>query len=275
MRIIIAGGGLKTIEHMTIEVLEAMLVSSKVFVLYHDIKVVESLCRWYYESRNYNTKFPEFISLDQFYKKDVLRIDNYNRATSNIINSLGSDTIGVVCYLTQGNPIAFDSVTQILQERAKSNGYTITMLPGISSLDTVLLDLGIEIAPGIQIYDSSCIVGQNLIPRTDLSCILLQLNVFGTGYISKGKKIKTGTLKLLQDYLLQHYPESHKMNIVRSESSFTNGTIYDFTLLDMDKLDQSLLYGSCLFIPPLTSPKMSKEFEALLGSQEFFEKNYH
>lgn len=272
MDIIIIGAGLKMPEHLTIEALEALCCSKVVFTIFHEVPLVKSTIEWYSKSKHNLELEVDVRSLDDLYESNRLRVHNYILAAETIINEVKNSH--PICYLTQGNPVVFDRVTKEVIKRAEKNNYSYTILSGISSLDTVMSDLRQEIAPGLQIYDSSALVGQNLKPNIELPCILLQLNVFSTSFISKNKILKIGTLEGLKNYLLTFYPPSHQMQFVISESNFSSNIIYSTNLHSLHEVDPKYLSGSCLYIPPLNEPQMDKKFEDTMLSRGFFDQNY-
>jgi len=272
MDIIIVGAGLKMPEHLTIEALEALCCSKVIFTIFHEAPLVKSTIEWYAKSKHNSQLEIDVRSLDELYEPNRLRVHNYMLAADTIIKEVKNGR--PICYLTQGNPVVFDRVTKEVIKRAEKNGYSYEILSGISSLDTVMSDLRKEIAPGLQIYDSSGLVGQNLKPNVELPCILLQLNVFSTSFISKSKILKEGTLEGLKNYLLAFYPPNHEMQFVISESNYSSKIIYSAKLESLDKVDPKYLSGSCLYIPSLNEPQMDEKFVETMLSRDFFDQNY-
>src|SRR5262249_51634122 len=123
-----------------------------------------------------------------------------------------------VAYLTPGNPIVFDRVTQGVVEEAPRRGLSFEVFPGISSLDTMLVDLQRDIAPGLQIYDATSFVAARIEPRVDLDCLLFQIAVFGTPYIAVGHHPQSDAFVYLQEHLLRFYPAEHEIIQVTSAS---------------------------------------------------------
>ena len=91
------------------------------------------------------------------YVEGVIRSENYDRVSNRIIQALDDEP--VVAYVTYGNPLAHDSVAQQLVNHARQAAVPFKVVAGISSIDTLLCDLGVDMAPGIQVYEASWFVG--------------------------------------------------------------------------------------------------------------------
>ena len=85
-----------------------------------------------------------------------------------------------VCAAFYGHPGIFVYPGQEAVRRAREEGFDARMLPGISSLDCLWCDLGIDpAAAGCQIYHATDFVLQRRRPDTAATLVLLQINVIG------------------------------------------------------------------------------------------------
>src|SRR5205823_11514314 len=115
---------------------------------------------------------PKIKSLWPLYQSGVLRRDAYAAEVAAILEAAMQGK--PVAYLTVGNPVFFDSVTQGLLEAGQERELDVRIVAGISSIDTILVDLQRDIAPGLQIYDATALVAYAIKPRVDMACLLLQ-----------------------------------------------------------------------------------------------------
>jgi uncharacterized protein YabN with tetrapyrrole methylase and pyrophosphatase domain len=260
MDLLIVGAGLIIPDQFTIEGLEALCSSKVVFSVYHPKELVEATIEWYCEKTRSENSRTQVISADEFYYQDRVRESNYEIVANKIIESI--EKYGTpICYLTQGNPFNFDKVSSLLIQIAQKKNYSFEVISGVSSIDTIMTDLRKDVAPGLQIFEASCFVGQEIRPDIRFSCLLLQISSFGTNFSTKNRMFDKNNLWKLREYLSSFYPKSHEVSLVRSKTNpDILGKMLSIELENLDKIDISELLGSSLFIPPLTNPKMSDDF---------------
>ena len=118
------------------------------------------------------------VNVLEMYAEGAVRTQNYDRVADTIFQALAeTETVG---YVTYGNPLAYDSVAQNLVRQAQRSGTPFQIVAGISSIDTLLCDLGVDMAPGIQIYEASWLVTSPVRLDVAVAAILLQLGTFGS-----------------------------------------------------------------------------------------------
>ncbi len=271
MDITIVGSGLRVPDQLTIEALEIICSCNTVFTIFHPKELIIETINWYKSKSKDSFPQTKVISLDELYQSNRLRRKNYSEAANTIIN--GVKKYGApIAYLTQGNPVNLDQVTAKVVRQAKELNYTCEVIPGVSSIDTILVDLRVEIAPGLQIFEASSLVGQRLNPDNRLSCIVQQTSHFGTNFIIKGRNPVAGYLSPLKNYLLKFYPEEHKVTFVRSRFNADElSRIKTVELKNLDNIQSNELLGSSLFIPPSRKPEMDKSFANQMTDKKYLE----
>jgi uncharacterized protein YabN with tetrapyrrole methylase and pyrophosphatase domain len=137
-----------------------------------------------------------------------------------------------VAYLAQGNPMLFDPIAQALSSRSQQRGVTIDVRPAVSSIDAILVDLQLNAAPGIQIYETSALIKCGIQPRIDVPCLLVDPCSASAVAFSARSKLRPMTLRSLRDYLRQFYPAEHEVVFVTSAT-----TIGERSRLDRFPLD--------------------------------------
>lgn len=184
----------------------------------------------------------------ELYESGELRQSNYQKAIQLVLDA--AEKAHPVAYLTPGNPVVYDSVTHGIIQGAKERGLKIKVCAGISSIDTLLVDLHQDITGGIQIYDSSTLVTHGICLMPQMATILFQVDVFGTHYALHGKRVANDFLVPLRDYLLKFYPEDHCVTFVRSkESAYMEANISPFRIGELGNIDNQAQVGTSLFIP--------------------------
>lgn len=246
----IVGSGVKFPEHLTLETIAILEKCNSVYTIASHL------------SNEQNT--PCFLkdkikNLWHLYQPDRLRRKNYKAMTEAIVNAAHQES--PIAYLASGNPVVFDSVTQWIIESAEEKNLTVQVFPSISSIDTIMVDLKYEVAPGLQIYDASMLIGLNLKPQIDISCIILQISTFGTSYTTAYRIPQKNCLEPLKTYLMQFYPASHQVHFV--SSSFKNIQAAKIVTISLENIDLNFhnIRGSSLFIPPV--PRRNKNLDFL------------
>jgi uncharacterized protein YabN with tetrapyrrole methylase and pyrophosphatase domain len=260
----IVGSGVKFPEHLTLETIAILEKCNSVYTIAS------------YLANEQNTP-PSLKSkiknLWHLYQPDRLRRYNYKAMTEAIINAAYKES--PIAYLASGNPVVFDSVTQWIIESAKEQNLTVKVFPSISSIDTIMVDLKYEVAPGLQIYDASMLIGLNLKPQINISCIILQISTFGTSYTTAYRIPKKDFLAPLKTYLMQFYPASHQVHLINSSfSNLQTERILSILLENMDALDFDDIRGCSLFIPPVYKPNKNLDFFDKMMDANNFTTNY-
>src|SRR5262245_31796611 len=155
--IFIVGSGLRQVDHLTIE---GMRVLETCEIIYSFIppEFVRLL------PRGLSAKVK---SLRDLFRAGVRRVVIYRAAVALIWHS--ADRHSPMAYLTVGNPVVFDSITAGLLALGRDGQHTVHLVAGISAVDAVMVALGRDYAPGIQVFDASSLVAHRIAPRTDIA----------------------------------------------------------------------------------------------------------
>jgi uncharacterized protein YabN with tetrapyrrole methylase and pyrophosphatase domain len=192
---------------------------------------------------------PAVRSLKPFYKDNQPRRQNYADVTRHILARAGE--LGAVAYLTQGHPIIFDSVATNLYRDGAAQGRTVTFVDGVSSIDTVLMDVRFDPGGGLQIFEATSFVYDKLKFDTRGALLLFQPSVFGMPTPRLTANAPHPDLRLLRDTLLEHYPANHIATFVRSATSFNPPFMIAVEIGALDTVAPSATLASSLFIAPV------------------------
>ena len=102
------------------------------------------------------------VSLWSLYQDGRIRTENYMDVFNAIVELTEVDT--PIAWLTPGHPVIFDSVSASLLTDAKSKGWNVRVIPAVSSIDTMLAELGYDPAHGMLIHEATGLVRRR-IPR--------------------------------------------------------------------------------------------------------------
>ena|ERR1700676_2487145 len=252
----VIGLGVMIPDHVTIQATRAMSQCAKLFSI-----VQESPRLWLPPDKLGQI---EVINALQWYEEDRLRSENYERAARTIINALG----GGMCagYVTYGNPMAYDRVAQNLLQYAQEEGLVVQVVPGISSFDTILCDLRLDMAPGIQIFEASWMLACRIQPCIDVPVLLMQVGAFGSLRTHYTKRQNGSSLIDLVEYFCKMYPRSHQVSLIRSTGQEDHpAVVRDISLGNLCEATAEDLSGASLYIPPVQMAMPQKDILAKMS----------
>ena len=115
----------------------------------------------------------------------------------------------------------------------------------------MLLDIRYDPGRGLQIFEATQFVFQQLKFDTRAALLLFQPSVFGMPTTRLSASAPAPNLGQLRDVLLAHYPADHTATFVRSTTSFNPPFKITAAIGELDKVAPSATLASSLFIPPL------------------------
>lgn len=117
---------------------------------------------------------------------------------------------GSAVYALPGNPYVFETTSGLIRKAAASAGLAVRVLPGLSFLELIYVELELDPGLGLQIFNSWQIDG----------CAYNSTIPMLIGQIDPGTEIVHGQLSLeaVQELLLSRYPQDHPVSLVWVES---------------------------------------------------------
>jgi len=245
----IIGLGVSIPGHVTVQATRAMSRCARLY------SIVQEPPQMWLPKEKWGMKVINALTM---YEEGSVRTQNYERAARTIIAAL--DNARPLGYVTYGNPMAYDRVAQNLIEYAKESGITLQVVPGISSFDTILCDLRVEMAPAIQVYDASWLVIFGMAPNVNVPALLIQVSVFGSFRTHYSQRQDGRSLEGLVEYLTRFYPPSHMVSLVRSTGQEGEpANVRKVALGKLSEVTAEDLGGASLYIPVLNYPKPDEE----------------
>lgn len=151
---------------------------------------------------------PRARSLASCYENGRSRRDAYERMVETILRPARAGRR--VCAAFYGHPGVFVLPSREAIARARSAGIEARMLPGISALDCLYADIGVDPAgAGCQIYEAGDILARGLVVEPRAGLVLLQAGVVGEKKHSP--EGSAPAMPALADALRRWYPESHEL----------------------------------------------------------------
>jgi uncharacterized protein YabN with tetrapyrrole methylase and pyrophosphatase domain len=147
-------------------------------------------------------------SLHDLYRIGQPRLEAYEAMVEEIVSPLRSER--TVCAAFYGHPGIFVYPGHESVRRARGEGFEARLLPGISALDCLWCDLGIDPAlAGCQMYHATDFLQDERTPDVKATLVLLQISVIGQS--DHVEEPDWSRLPLLIDYLRRFYPEQHEV----------------------------------------------------------------
>jgi precorrin-2 methylase len=238
--IAVVGLGILGVRHITAETTDVIQRCSQVFLVDSTFGVEEHI-------RSLN---PKVTSLLHLYRIGQPRLGTYQSMAAAVVSAAIEDA--PVCFATYGHPQLYCHPTTLIKRAGKLLGLRVEVLAGVSSLDTLLVDVGYDMSThGLQIYDATDIVLRQRPLQNDVACVLWQTTTFADPTFQVAVAT-TERLSRLRDYLLRFYPPEHRVLVVFSSTHPALEPIVAGHRLS--QLAEALSTGpqsGTLFIPPV------------------------
>jgi uncharacterized protein YabN with tetrapyrrole methylase and pyrophosphatase domain len=165
-----------------------------------------------------------------------------------------------ICAAFYGHPGVYCYPAHCAIATARAEGYPAVMLPGVSSIDCLYADLGVDPADGgCQIFEATEFLLYKKKFDTSAALILLQSSVIGERTYNPQAAGGWG-LAILQEYLLEFYDGTHEIFVYNaSKIAFFESTVQRITLSELTSMTGRLT--GTLYLPPksgrLADPEMT------------------
>ena len=117
-----------------------------------------------------------------------------------------------VCMALYGHPGVFVNPSHEAIRRARAEGYSAVMLPGISAEDCLFADLAIDPACGCQTFSATNFLLRRRSIDTSSPLVLWQIGLVGVWtYKRQHKNWSARNLRILIEHLEKHYGSTHEV----------------------------------------------------------------
>jgi precorrin-3B methylase len=218
----IVGTGIVGAHQLTRESEEVIRRSHRTFVIdsgYGVAEYLETLC-------------PEVTRLGSLYEPGRDRLLTYRRMAAEVLAAAA--VAPPVCLAVYGHPWVYCYPTTLITTAATLLNLRVSVFPGVSAFDTLLVDLGIDIGPnGVQMYEATDLLLRRRPIQSDVMCVIWQPTVVGDPtYPRQPHTIEQ--FRPLQEYLERIYPVEHEVTLVTTRTHpLTRSTIRRFKLSDL------------------------------------------
>jgi uncharacterized protein YabN with tetrapyrrole methylase and pyrophosphatase domain len=237
----IVGLGIVGTHQITREAEEVIRHSKHTFVIasgYGIPEYIETLC-------------PRITDLSYLYEPGMNRLPTYHRMAAEVVSAALAEA--PVCLATYGHPWVYCYPTTLINRAAPLLGLHVEVFAGVSAFDSMLVDLGTDIANGgMQMYEATDLLLRQRPIQTDVTCIIWQPTVVGDPTCPAGP-YSAEQFTPLRDFLLRSYPADHQVKLVTSKTHpLTRSTVETLKLGELASVLEGAPQVGTLYIPPLT-----------------------
>lgn len=247
--IYIVGTGINAYRQVTKEAEEALRASEKIFAVQHQGVVMDFLEEF----------SSDVVDLHELYEPGMKRSVTYRKTTERVIEG-AKNTDGPVAFAMYGHPMIFVSSSQQIQKRAPEQGLDVITIPGISSLDCLYAEFGIDPSDhGMQIFDTTGVLLKEQPLRTDVPALLLQIGAVESVLYSE-RPSKPERFTRIREYLEQYYPSDHTIYLLQAASyPFTDSEKVPVRLGDLESAHEDINHSKTLYIPQVERREIRNE----------------
>lgn len=247
----IVGTGIVGSHQLTREAEEVIRRSNHTFVIssgYGLPEYVKTIC-------------PKVTDLGYLYEPGLNRLHTYQRMAAEVLSAAVAER--PVCLAVYGHPWVYCHPTALIVRGAPLVGLHVEVFAGVSAFDTLLVDLGTDIAEnGIQMYEATDVLLRRRPLQPDVTTVLWQPTVVGDPTYPSSSYAREQFVPL-QEYLLTFYPADHLVKLIISKTHpLAQSTVKTFELGTLaEQLTGAPSVGT-LYIPPVVDRPV--EDDALL-----------
>jgi uroporphyrin-III C-methyltransferase len=241
--IYLLGLGIVACRHLTRETESALRECRTVFMLSNEPAIYRCL----------TALGPKVIALDYMYEPPGKpRTQVYAEMAEAVLDAARSQPpVAFACY---GHPLFYSSSSRMVLDVGQAEGLQIKVLPGVSALDTLFVDLELDPAPALQLYEATAALVYRYELRPDVPCFLLQVGMLETGLYAPHTS-NPARFNRLKEYLLQFYPDDHYVAFALSSTNpVARPKIIRYAIRDIEHITETEHGLMTLYVPPLTRP---------------------
>jgi uncharacterized protein YabN with tetrapyrrole methylase and pyrophosphatase domain len=191
---------------------------------------------------------PNTEDLDSVYGSGDDRGVGYSRLIRRVMDELKRGP--GVAMVTYGHPLFFDDVNNELVRKGRRAGYTVRVLPAISCLSTLAVDLEIDYGDGLQVYEATEVVLYRHRINPNIHTLLIQVGMYNFDGTPDMAPTFPGRFDSLRDYLLKYYSPSQKIKLAISDEG-EGREIISSRLKRLDSHRQRMSISTTMYVPPL------------------------
>lgn len=249
-KIHIVGTGMAGYSQVTKEVEDTLERSDIVLSLNHQDTALE------YVSEIANT-----VDLISEYNENEERKATYRRIADRVLEEAEKPENERVTFATYGHPMYFVDPARIIIHDAPED-VDVEVLPGISSIDCLYADIGLDPARnGLQIFDATDVLVREFELNPAVPALLLQIGSIETSLYST-KMSTPGRFSRIKNHLLNFYSGDHEIFLLKTAVyPFSDSEQIKFQIDEFDDewISNKIDSTHTLYIPPAEQKGVENE----------------
>lgn len=235
--IYLLGAGIKGSLHFTVETVQALRACKRVFVLHSDQGVLDSV----------REHCADVEDLAPLYAGHTVRDEVYHQISHRLVDAALDS--GPVAFLVHGHPLFLVSATEYTLDLAEEHDLRVSVLPAVSSFDTLLCDLRVDYGYGVQIFDTTTLLKAGWAPNPQVPLLLFQLASTLNRAVITGDPDQAALAPLV-DLLTPLYGAKHRVQVVWSSAhALEASSITELDLSELATADLELWRRPTLYVP--------------------------
>ena len=255
----IIGRGIDPEKHLTLQALRALKAADRAF------GIEPETATWKKFQKEFGTPVIEDLSF--LYRSDRIDQANYEAFVATILQAL--DSCKHLALLVAGHPMVGVSFIRILRSKLEDridSEVKIEIIGGISSFDTLLLDLQLDpLERGTLLLDTNRLLLLEYELDPSLGAFLYHVCSVGNSITDYRNTSSTTRLSLLKHYLLRFFPPHKELFLCRSSFGVdVQSARFSITLAELEQAAEQIDFATTLYIPPEKPRRLNRDFLSLL-----------
>jgi uncharacterized protein YabN with tetrapyrrole methylase and pyrophosphatase domain len=204
------------------------------------------------------TLCPEVTSLGSLYERGKSRLPTYRKMAATVVAAALNEP--PVCLAAYGHPWVYCYPTTLITRAASALKLHVEVFAGISAFDTLLVDVGIDVAlDGVQMYEATDLLLRRRPIQNDVACVIWQSTILSDPTYPD-KPYNAQHFDPLQHYLKCFYPADHEVILVVSKTfPMLRSIVRRFPLKHLATEIQRAPPLATLFIRPVSNRPIQDE----------------
>ena len=239
----VVGLGIKNYDHLTVETDRALRRARQVLYLDTGLATRELL----------EERCDDVVPLyAESYAERGSRLNAYHHVAARVLSA--ALVGGPIVFAIQGHPSVFCYPPILMRDLARMLGIPFEILPGISAMDCLFAELGIDPAVhGVQMYEATDLLLRCRPLAPDVPTLIWQAGTVETRLHSR-RVSSEGRFDRLKAWLSRFYPLDHPITAFFSAPHpLVPSTRFDFALGDIGSHAAALHPGITLYLPPVAA----------------------
>lgn len=185
------------------------------------------------------------------YEPGEHRADTYRRMAARVIDGAEAAD-GPVCFALYGHPMVFVSPARWVVEDGRDRGLTVRVLPGISSMDCLYADIGLDPAEhGLQMFEATDLLVREFALNPRVPAMIWQVGTVGSVLYSSADSAPA-RFTPIREYLERFYPADHTAYLLQTATyPITESEQIPFRIGEFEAIHDRVNYVQTLYIPPV------------------------